>query len=417
VVPLELEVLVEGWPTVVWCPIAVTNALGEVTHYQLVLALHRVIARGTDPAALIGVVAAPAGTTHVYDALVDSEGARAFGHLVAPDLDLRGVQPGPSDSAMSTVVFDDRWELRVYRSLVDGPNPDVEVPLALRRLGVEDVPTSVGVWQRVGSDLAVMRRHVRRTTPGGEVARRSLLEMLERRCVPRVAPLDFRASAEALGAALGRIHVGMAQAFGTEPATGRQLAAAMTRRAQRKFASDAESARLERSYRRLDAVADVGVSMRIHGDLHLGRVRVDRHGWSVVDFTPEPDLPETERREPSSPLRDVAGALQSLHRVAGDALAEHRSGEYGTAEDAVPDAELTVLVEAWEERAAKAFVSGYTSVDAVHQLLPADRPARDALLAVFELNASMEQLNRRTAGGGPGGTVIPLRAGHHPHRW
>jgi maltokinase len=318
---------------------------------------------------------------------------------------------------MSSVVFDDRWELRVYRSLVDGPNPDVEVPLALRRLGIEDVPTSVGVWQRVGSDLAVMRRHVRRTTPGDEVARRSLLDMLERRCAPRVAPLDFRASAEELGAALARVHVGMAQAFGTKPATGAQLAEAMTRRARRKFDSEAESDRLERSYRRLDAVTDVGVSMRIHGDLDLGRVRVDRHGWSVVDFTPEPDLPETERREPSSPLRDVAGILQSLHRVAGEALAEHRSVDNGTAEDTEGDAELTLLVEAWEERAAKACISGYTSVDAVHQLLPADRPARDALLAVFELNASMEHLTRRTNGAGTGGTVIPLRAGHHPHRW
>jgi hypothetical protein len=59
-------------------------------------------------------------------------------------------------------------------------------------------------------------------------------------------------------------------------------------------------------------------------------------------------------------------------------------------------------------------------VDAVHQLLPADRPARDALLAVFELNASIEQYSRRSTVAvtdEEGAIVIPLRAEHHPHRW
>jgi hypothetical protein len=56
-------------------------------------------------------------------------------------------------------------------------------------------------------------------------------------------------------------------------------------------------------------------------------------------------------------------------------------------------------------------------VDAVHRLLPADRPARDALLAVFELSASIEQLGRRPEPAAEYGTVIPLRADHHPHRW
>jgi predicted trehalose synthase len=155
----------------------------------------------------------------------------------------------------------------------------------------------------------------------------------------------------------------------------------------------------------------------------LGRARLDRHGWVIADFTPEADLPVAESREPSSPLRDVAALLQSLHAVAGDALDEYSSGQGAAAEDTDEDAELALLVEAWEERAAKAVVSGYTSVDAVHQLLPADRPARDALLAVFELNASIERLNRRydraAAGGADaaGATVIPLRADHHPHRW
>jgi predicted trehalose synthase len=221
--------------------------------------------------------------------------------------------------------------------------------------------------------------------------------------------LDFRTQAEALGAGLARVHVGMAAAFGTEPATGTKLADAMVARARRTLEEPDESARVERSYRRLDAVTDVGVSMRIHGALDLGRVVSGRHGWSFVDFTADPVQPADERRERSSPLRDVASMLQSIHRTATDALVEVET-----------DPESTLLVAAWEERAAKAFVSGYTSVDAVHQLLPSDRPARDALLAVFELNANIDRLGRRTltSPGDPADSVvIQLRADHHPHRW
>jgi maltokinase len=349
----------------------------------------------------------------VYDALADGEGARLFGALVAPDLDLHKARPLAGDDAASSVVFDERWELRVYRPLVDGPNPDVEVPLALRRLGLDEVPTSVATWQRVNSDLAVMRRHIPRATPGDQVAGASVLEMLEMGCPPRMARADFRAHAEALGATVGRVHAAMAEAFGTDPARGSELADAMTIRALRTLRNPADAARVERSYRRLDGVTDVGTSMRIHGDLHLGRVVLGRRGWSVVDFSPDPELPTEERRERSSPLRDVASVLQSLHRVAADALDQHGLPE----DDDEAAAELALLVEAWEERAAKAFISGYTSVDAVHQLLPSDRPARDALLAVFELNASIEQLGRRSGSGDSGATVIALRADHHPHRW
>jgi predicted trehalose synthase len=152
--------------------------------------------------------------------------------------------------------------------------------------------------------------------------------------------------------------------------------------------------------------------MRIHGDLGLDRVVHGRHGWTVRDFTPDPTVPSGEQRQPSSPMRDVAALLHSLHVAAVGALAEHQAG--------VDNAESALLVEAWEERAAKAFVSGYTSIDVVHQLLPAGRRARDALLAVFELNATIEQFGRRTTGvtnGDADGTIIQLRADHHPHRW
>ena len=77
VLPLELEVLVEGWPTLVWCPIEVTHPTGATDHHQLVLSLHRTASAEADPASFIGVVAAPSGSVHVYEAAGDTLGALA----------------------------------------------------------------------------------------------------------------------------------------------------------------------------------------------------------------------------------------------------------------------------------------------------------------------------------------------------
>ena len=80
-------------------------------------------------------------------------------------------------------------------------------------------------------------------------------------------------------------------------------------------------------------------TQRIHGDCHLGQALSTRNGWRYVDFEGEPIKSLQERREPDSPLRDVAGMLRSF--------------DYAAARGDAP--------EGWRDEARAAFLDGYSA--------------------------------------------------------
>jgi trehalose synthase-fused probable maltokinase len=121
---------------------------------------------------------------------------------------------------------------------------------------------------------------------------------------------------------------------------------------------------------------DGGRLIRTHGDLHLGQVLRRPQGWLILDFEGEPARSLVDRRRKRSPLRDVAGMLRSFAYAASAVWLQR-------AHTAPP---------AWEADARRSFLAGY--LDAIDPLLlPSEQSSIDQLLAIFELEKAVYELN------------------------
>jgi maltose alpha-D-glucosyltransferase/alpha-amylase len=147
--------------------------------------------------------------------------------------------------------------------------------------------------------------------------------------------------------------------------------------------------------------ADRGVTnTRYHGDYHLGQVLVVADDFRIVDFEGEPARPLAERRQKSSPLRDVAGMLRSISYAAVAAL---RGASTDRAEDT---SALEPLAREWEQRSVDAFLSGYREAIAGSPNYPADDVA-NRLLELFVLEKAFYEISYELANR-PSWVRIPL---------
>jgi maltokinase len=352
--------------------------------YQVVVG-HR---PATEPPAFVqGHEAGVLGTIDgllLYDAILDPGLALALLGVVVPGEKAEVVRPMGAEQSNSSLVYDNRLVLKLFRRLVPGGNPDVEVVTALVATGFENVPAPVGVWEKDDYDLAICQQFLVEAAEGWSLALTSLRDFYAADCEdPAESGGDFGPEAERLGDVTARMHIALAQAFGRHPGDPEAWAESLSRHLAKLDPDDIDQAEAARFVEQLRAVADPGPSIRVHGDYHLGQVLRTAAGWYVLDFEGEPTRPLEERTRPTSPLKDVAGMVRSFHYASRVAVSEQDEGQR---EAIFPKAER------WERRNREAFLAGYLAGAKGTGLLPADEASRDTVLAAFELDKAVYEV-------------------------
>jgi len=301
------------------------------------------------------------------------------------------------EQSNTSVVLGERMILKLYRLMEPGDNPDLEVGAFLTDAGFADTPAVIGGLHYHADEgnqvtAAMLQAYVPSTGDGWRA-------MLAALAADPARGVELAAS---IGDLTGRMHAALASrpsnpAFPVRPATTSETAAwrasaeAQLAQAVGAVSGEAHARLVELAPRVRARFADTfgsatGEAMvsRIHGDYHLGQLlaRTDG-GFSVIDFEGEPARPLAERRQPGSPLRDVAGMLRSLDYAARTAAAAQPEFE--------PDR--------WLAEARRHFLDAYGGVD-----------AGDAgLLDAFELEKACYEL-RYEAGNRPEWLWLPLGA-------
>ncbi|MGH9274218.1 MAG: maltokinase N-terminal cap-like domain-containing protein, partial [Acidimicrobiales bacterium] len=338
----------------------------------------------------------------VYDALVDPDLAIAVLHLVSPTTVVEVRRPIVLEHSNSSIVFDEASILKIFRKVEPGPNPDVEITRVLAQQDFEHVLPPLAELQRDGTDLAVLREFLVGSTEGWELARASVRDLLAGALPPEESGADFAPDAERQGSVLAGLHLAMAEAWRSEPGDTKRWAAEMEANLERVLASghaDLDADAVRARFMDLAALDDPGMDIRIHGDLHLAQLIKTDRGWMVLDFEGEPARRRDDRFTVSSPLRDVAGLLRSLHYATATGLTEWTGDEL--------DLRLAPLVEQWEQRNREALLAGYFGTDGIAALLPREPGARDTVLSAFELDKALYEVGYEL-GHRPDHVAIPL---------
>ena len=297
-------------------------------------------------------------------------------------------RPIGTEQSNTSIVYDERLAVKVFRKLEPGINPELEMLRFLSEQGFAHIAPLQGWYeyggQALSATLGVAQTYLPNAVDGWELA---LDEIVSR-------PDVFLDRLGGLGGVTAEMHNVLASdagdpAFSPEEPSQESLSlltATVDEDIERVFLRlpDDErvadiAGRAQDVRERLAARAHAGVGGRVirtHGDYHLGQTLSTRdRGWVIIDFEGEPARPLHERRQKRSALRDVASMLRS----------------FAYATSAVEIMRGQTAPEDFEPRARERFLESYFErVDS--GLLPGGEAQITSLLSVFELEKAIYEL-------------------------
>jgi maltose alpha-D-glucosyltransferase/alpha-amylase len=448
--------------------------------YQLPLAITTGEAaemiRATEAASIVATVTTPAGPSILHDAVAREdvrqtildliENNREFpaqhgilvGHRSSAFAEVREIDPlpartGSAEQSNTSIIYDAKLIMKLFRRLQSGENPDTEIGRFLTEtahfsriapflgditLSSEDgEPTTIAMlqglvenegdgWQWTLDELSHYYDSV--ATLASPVNLGDFPSFIAEKQSPALAREHaglYLDAAALLGRRTAEMHLALATptdnpAFAAESFTKNDLAADV-RRIEAQLSLSLEALKRGMSHlaeltsdnaalvlsRRIElfsrarviestSTSDLGQRIRIHGDYHLGQVLRSRGDYVILDFEGEPAKILAERRTKQSPLKDVAGMLRSFSYAAYAGLNAFAQRRPDDAKNLEPWARL------WQNAVSTEFLSAYRhTIDTANPtLIP--QPAQAQLLlnaylmekALYEL---LYELNNRPA--------------------
>lgn len=381
------------------------------------------VGRRADPGPeLDGATIGPVGDRTAYDALWDPEATGWLLEALGAGLTIGQIrfvpEPGaeiPSglagrvlgvEQSNTSVAYADKSILKLFRRVVPGLNPDLELHRALRRVGSEQVAGLQGAVEGVFPDgsgrpatLGILQDFAGNSAEGWAMALASVRDLFaEGDLYASEVGGDFAGEAHRLGETVAIVHAELARSLGTAECEGDELGRRLTARLLGAAGQVPVLEPLAPAIREVYAALSGEIPIqRVHGDLHLGQTLRTPQGWLLIDFEGEPAASPAERARMDSPLRDVAGMLRSF-----DYAAYHQVANTDTVDENEVQ-QLHHRAGEWATRNRAAFCAGYAAAAGV------DPRENDTLLKAFELDKAVYEVLYETRSR-PAWVTIPLGA-------
>ncbi len=379
---------------------------------------------------------------------------RAFPVLRGNDGAPLSVRRGSAEQSNTSILFGDRFILKLLRRQERGINPDAEIGRYLtEKAQFAQVPPFAGSMEYEPSmdgepsTLAMLQGLVANEGDGWKWTIEELDRYFET-CAPLPFPEDLRNgtqgpvelseqpvlqaardhvgiyldSATALGHRTAEMHLALASAtedpaFAPEPLTAEDLKVLLAD--LRQHASRVFDVLKERLPYLPDDVVEIAAAVlsrrtqilehfealrrktfqtwriRVHGDYHLGQVLKVKTDFVILDFEGEPARPLAERRAKQCALKDVAGMLRSFSYVAYSSLINFSTRHPEDITSLEPWAQL------WVRCVAAEFLRAYRETAKGANFLPAEGDDFRTMLNVFLVDKALYEvfyeLNARPA--------------------
>jgi maltose alpha-D-glucosyltransferase/alpha-amylase len=352
-----------------------------------------------------------------------------------------------AEQSNTSVVFKDRFILKLFRCLERGINPDLEIGLFLTGKSFPHIPPVAGAleyrrdksdpltlgilhgfvsnqgdaWQYTQDVLTRYFEHVlARRAELGEISRpeKHFLDAVELDFDPLVAEMigAYLESARLLGQRTAELHIALSSLADAPELVPEEFSTLYQRSLYQSMQNLAKQVFMilrrslqnlplslrEEAKRILEREGDItacfrlilerkisAMRVRCHGDYHLGQVLYTGKDFVIFDFEGEPARPLSERRIKRCPLRDVAGMLRSFHYASYAVLLSQQASGFVREED-LPY--LETWAQFWCFWVCVAFLKAYLPAVSRIRIVPQSGDELQVLLDAYLLEKAIYEL-------------------------